>query len=72
MTQAKVTILIPNYKTRDLTKLCLRLIRKHTDCRQIKVIVIDNDSADDGAGLFVTYETIGYGLTSGNAAELEK
>ncbi len=45
--QAKVTILIPNYKTRDLTKLCLRLIRKHTDHQQIKVIVIDNDSADD-------------------------
>ena len=33
---------------------------------------MDNDSADDGAGLFVTYETMGYGLTSGNAAELEK
>jgi hypothetical protein len=33
---------------------------------------VDNNSADDGAGLFVTYEMMGYGLTSGNAAELVK
>jgi glycosyltransferase involved in cell wall biosynthesis len=42
----KVTILIPNYRTFDITKLCLRLIRKHTDMSQINVIVIDNDSCD--------------------------
>lgn len=43
----KVSILIPNYKTLTLTKLCLRLIRKHTDVSMVKVIVIDNDSQDD-------------------------
>ncbi len=41
-----VTILVPNYKTAELTKLCLRLIRKYTDLTQAKVIVIDNDSQD--------------------------
>jgi GT2 family glycosyltransferase len=45
--QPKVTILIPNYKTKTLTQLCLRLIRKNTDQNLIKVIVIDNDSQDD-------------------------
>lgn len=43
----QVTILLPNYKTPDLTRLCLRLLRKHTDPDRIHVIVIDNDSADD-------------------------
>ena|SRR3990167_4465311 len=46
MTQALVTILIPNYKTLTLTKLCLRLIRKYTDLEKAKIIVIDNDSKD--------------------------
>jgi GT2 family glycosyltransferase len=46
MTAQKVTILIPNYKTLQLTKLCLRLIRKFTDPALAKVIVIDNDSRD--------------------------
>lgn len=41
-----VTVLIPNYKTEELTKLCLRLIRKHTDTDKIHVIVIDNQSND--------------------------
>jgi GT2 family glycosyltransferase len=41
-----VTILVPNYKTPELTKLCLRLLRKHTDSNLAKVIVIDNDSRD--------------------------
>ena len=42
-----MTVIIPNYKTLDLTKLCLRSLRKYTDCSRIKVLVIDNDSADD-------------------------
>src|SRR3990167_5811330 len=42
----KVTILIPNYKTPDLTKLCLRLLRLYTSLEKIKVIVIDNHSQD--------------------------
>ena len=40
------TIIIPNYKTPLLTKLCLRSLRKYTDPEQAKVIVVDNDSAD--------------------------
>lgn len=47
MTEPAVTILIPNYKTLYLTKLCLRLLRMHTDPTKIHVIVIDNDSKDE-------------------------
>jgi GT2 family glycosyltransferase len=42
-----VTILVPHYKTLELTKLCLRLLRKYTDPQLAKVIVIDNDSQDE-------------------------
>lgn len=42
----QTTILIPNYKTLELTKLCLRLLRKYTDHDQAAVVVIDNDSKD--------------------------
>ena len=41
-----VTILVPNYKTPEITKICMRLLRKHTDFSKAKVIVIDNNSAD--------------------------
>lgn len=47
MSSHKVTILIPNYQTPQLTKVCLRLIRKHTDFNIAKILVIDNDSADE-------------------------
>ncbi len=40
------TIIIPNYKTPELTKLCLRSLRKHTDLGRARVIAVDNDSAD--------------------------
>lgn len=43
----QVTILVPHYKTLELTKLCLRLLRKYTDPALAKVIVIDNDSRDE-------------------------
>jgi glycosyltransferase involved in cell wall biosynthesis len=46
MDDARVTVLIPNYRTLDLTKLCLRSLRKYTDSKEIHVIVIDNDSQD--------------------------
>lgn len=42
----KVTILIPNFRTRDLTCLCLRLLRRHTDPALARVMVIDNGSDD--------------------------
>ena len=41
------TILIPNFKTYKLTKVCLRLIRKFTDLNKVEVIVIDNNSNDE-------------------------
>ena len=40
------TIIIPNYKTPELTKLCLRSLRKHTDLNKARIVVVDNDSAD--------------------------
>ena len=41
----KVTICLVNYKTEELTRLCLRSIRKFTDYPH-EVIVIDNNSED--------------------------
>ncbi len=41
-----VTILVPNYKTLEITKICMRLLRKHTDFNKVEVIAIDNNSAD--------------------------
>jgi glycosyltransferase involved in cell wall biosynthesis len=46
MNKPLVTILVPNYKTLELTKLCLRLLRKHTTTGMARVLVIDNDSQD--------------------------
>lgn len=43
--QARATICVVNYKTLDLTRLCLRSIRKFT-CTPYEVIVVDNDSQD--------------------------
>lgn len=43
---AQVSILLPHYKTLELTKFCLRSLRKYTDPARIQVIVIDNGSKD--------------------------
>jgi glycosyl transferase family 2 len=43
---ARVAVLVPNYKTLELTQLCLRLLRKHSDRDLLRVIAIDNASAD--------------------------
>ena len=43
----EMTIIVPNYKTPELTKICLRSLRKYTDCSRVKVVVIDNDSNDE-------------------------
>ena len=42
-----VTILIPNYKTLNLTKLCLHLLKQNTDLNKIHIIAIDNHSQDE-------------------------
>ncbi|MCK4752903.1 MAG: glycosyltransferase [Planctomycetes bacterium] len=44
--KGKATICIVNYKTLDLTRLCLRSIRKFTNY-PYEVIVIDNNSQDE-------------------------
>ncbi|WP_126456888.1 glycosyltransferase family 2 protein [Sulfuriflexus mobilis] len=46
MSKPEVTILLPNYKTPEITKICLRLLRKYTDTSRIHVIAIDNASGD--------------------------
>ena len=46
MSNPEVTILLPNYKTPEITKICLRLLRKYTDTSRIHVIAIDNASGD--------------------------
>ena len=46
MSEPQLTVIIPNYKTPELTKICLRLLRKYSTPDQLKVIVIDNASAD--------------------------
>ncbi len=52
MTEMKeVTILIPNYRTPEITRLCLRLLKRHTDTSRIHVIAIDNGSGKDDDSL---------------------
>jgi hypothetical protein len=42
-----VSIILPNYKTPELTRLCLRSLRKFTPRDAIRVIAIDNASGDE-------------------------
>jgi GT2 family glycosyltransferase len=53
-----VTILIPHYKTLELTKLCLRLLRKQTDESKVRVIVIDNGSNDTSSDYLKTVKWV--------------
>ncbi len=46
LTAAKATICIVNYKTEELTRLCLRSIRRFTKDYPYEVVVVDNDSGD--------------------------
>lgn len=47
MPKPEITIIIPNYKTPDLTRFCLRSLRLHSDPERVRVIVVDNDSQDE-------------------------
>jgi len=47
--QKRVTILLPNYKTPVLTKLCVRLLRKYTPADLYHLIAIDNHSQDESS-----------------------
>ncbi len=46
LVKGKATVCIANYKTLDITRLCLRSIRKFTGY-PCEVIVVDNDSRDE-------------------------
>ena len=48
MIKGKATICIVNYKTLDLTRLCLRSVRKFTKY-PYEVIVVDNNSQDESS-----------------------
>ncbi len=41
-----VSIILPNYKTPELTRLCLRSLRKYTPPDAVRVIAVDNASGD--------------------------
>ena len=56
--QPLVTILIPHYKTLELTKLCLRSLKLFTDLGKVRVIVIDNHSDDDSTEYLKTLNWI--------------
>lgn len=45
-----VSILVPHFQTRDLSRLCLRLLAERTPRRDVETIVIDNGSRD-GSGV---------------------
>lgn len=47
MSIPQVTILVPNYRTPDITRICMRLLRRHTDPSRARVIAIDNHSGDE-------------------------
>ncbi len=57
MEKGTVTICVVNYKTLDLTRLCLRSIRKYTDY-PYRVLVIDNDSQDESTEYLKTLDWI--------------
>lgn len=54
----QVTILVPNYKTPMITKICMRLLRQHTDFSKARVIAIDNDSGDESLEYLKTLDWI--------------
>ncbi len=45
MKNAEVTVMVPSFNTLELTKLCLRSLRKYSDDR-LRVMVVDNGSTD--------------------------
>lgn len=46
MMAKELTLVIPNYKTFELTALCLHNLNQYTDLSRVRVIVVDNDSQD--------------------------
>ena len=56
--KGKATICIVNYKTFDLTRLCLRSVRKFTNY-PYEVIVVDNNSQDESLKYLKSLDWIG-------------
>lgn len=46
VTQPNFSLVLVNYKTPDITRMCLELLRQHVQAQRIPVWVVDNDSAD--------------------------
>ncbi len=46
MNEPLVTVLLPNYKTPELTKICVRLLNKYTAPGKLRIVAVDNDSGD--------------------------
>ena len=42
-----LSIALVNYKTPEVTKLCLELLKKAVDVNKVTVWVVDNDSKDE-------------------------
>ena len=66
----KVTILIPHYKTLELTKLCLAKLKKNTDLRVARIIVIDNGSKDESTDYLKSVEWIDLIIRDDTSMEL--
>ena len=47
MPKPLITAIIPNYKTPELTRICLRALVKYSDLDELRVIVVDNHSNDE-------------------------
>jgi len=58
--EKEITLIIPHYKTKELTTLCLRLLRKHSDLNRIHTIVIDNSPGHESSEYLKSVEWIEY------------
>ena len=47
VSEKKVSIIVPNFRTLLMTELCLNNLRHYTDLNRAEVIVVDNDSQDE-------------------------
>ena len=45
--QPNFSLVLVNYKTADITRMCLELLHQHVQKQRIPVWVVDNDSADE-------------------------
>jgi GT2 family glycosyltransferase len=54
----EVSILVPNFRTLELTRLCLQQLQQHTDAQRARIVVIDNDSGDASLEWLRTVEGI--------------